>query len=305
MLINQFLAKARFRSTEFGLVSYEADFRGFVAVTGRPKIYAMRQGKCWLQLDGEPAVRLHAGDMALIVCAPSYHIYSDANAPEINVMELIRQRPPDTYKLEMGKTVSTQFFATQCVWDDVARETVARMLPNLIVVRGDEFDDRAVVDMVLDLIVHEIDRARPTSPIVVNRLANMLLCEMLLAKYSRDEAREALLSAIGKPGVARALMLIHASLIPDFTVDDLARRVAMSRSALTTEFVTTVGLPPGRYLIEVKLRRAAALLTTTDYGISTVADMVGYESTPSFIKAFRQRYGRSPNRYRGEGGTIQ
>lgn len=307
MLITQLLAKARFRSTEFGLVSYEEDFMGLLPATGQPIMFAIRQGRCFLKLERSEPIRLDVGDMALVTRGPTFHFYTSETAPETNALALVRKRPLQSYKLEMGKRVATQFFATMSVWDDVARETIARMLPDVLVVRRGEFEDAEETAAILDMAVREIDRARIISPLVVNRIANMLVCELLLVKYNDERAREAILRSIGNPGVVRALMLIHSTLIPDFTVADLARRVAMSRSAFTAEFAATIGVSPGRYLIDTKLSRAAALLTATDYFVSSIADMIGYDSTPSFIKAFRQRYGTSPNRFReaASGVTLQ
>src|SRR5690606_17479315 len=98
----------------------------------------------------------------------------------------------------------------------------------------------------------------------------------------------------------RALMLIHASLATDWTATHLAERVGLSRSAFTVEFRAVMGMPPGRYITLHRLDSAASLLTSTPYDVATIADLVGYASVPSFIKAFTRCYNVAPGQYRAE-----
>jgi transcriptional regulator GlxA family with amidase domain len=53
-----------------------------------------------------------------------------------------------------------------------------------------------------------------------------------------------------------------------------------------------------RYLTSVRLRRAAAYLSTGTLTIHEVARLTGYENDASLSKAFRREYGVAPGAYR-------
>jgi AraC family transcriptional activator of mtrCDE len=58
------------------------------------------------------------------------------------------------------------------------------------------------------------------------------------------------------------------------------------------------GQTPRRYLVEVRLRRAAARLRATADRVEQIAADMGYPSSTRFGKSFRQLYGLTPLQYR-------
>ena len=100
------------------------------------------------------------------------------------------------------------------------------------------------------------------------------------------------------PIVGRALALIHDRLNHDWTADELAREVGVSRSVLAERFTATVGEPPMRYLARQRLEHASVLLRETTDAIARIAYEVGYESEAAFNRAFRREYGVPPAAWR-------
>lgn len=299
MLITQFLSKARFRSSEFGLVVCGAPWSGRMPPINRAGMFFIREGGCYLELEGQAPVQLHAGDVALMPRVNSHRICSALHVATESVMEIVRKRPVQTYILRHGGDGErTVFCAALSSWDDVAQATVARILPELIIVRREEFGDDSEMEVIAGLMEREARKAREACPVIANRLLNLALAEALYAKFGDGDARQALIKSFARPQIARALMLVHSALTPDWTVNDLAARVGLSRSAFTLEFSAVMGMAPGQYLTEQKLARAAGLLKSTPHDLATIADLVGYASVPSFIKAFKQRFLVSPGQYR-------
>lgn len=299
MHITQFLSKARFRSSEFGLVICGAPWSGRVPPLPRAVLFALREGSCWLELEGQSPIRLEAGDVALIPRGAAHRLCSDLDAADEPVTELIRRRPIETYMIRHGGDgPRTVFCAAVGAWDDVARATIARILPELLVVRAADFAPEAEPEALTALLEREGRKAREACPVISHRLLNLLLAEILFARFNEPALREALTKSFAKPQIARALMLIHASLATDWTATHLAERVGLSRSAFTVEFSAVMGLPPGQYLTQHRLSSAASLLASTPHDLATVADLVGYASVPSFIKAFKRRFSLSPGQYR-------
>ena len=80
-----------------------------------------------------------------------------------------------------------------------------------------------------------------------------------------------------------------------WTVAELAETLSISRSAFAERLKAVTGRPPLDYLTWWRLHRAAARLGRLDGStIAMVARDAGYDSDPSFGKAFRREFGKSP-----------
>lgn len=82
------------------------------------------------------------------------------------------------------------------------------------------------------------------------------------------------------------------------TLDSLASKAAMSRSAFATEFAARFGRTPMAFLREVRLRKAAQLLRGTNLPVEVVTRRVGFSSRSHFSRAFHEYFGRSPSEFR-------
>ena len=98
--------------------------------------------------------------------------------------------------------------------------------------------------------------------------------------------------------VGRALMAMHASPAEDWTMDELGRRVGLSRSALHDRFVEFVGQPPMQYLTHWRMQLASGLLRSSNATVATIAQEVGYDSEAAFARAFKRLVGAPPAAWR-------
>jgi transcriptional regulator GlxA family with amidase domain len=98
--------------------------------------------------------------------------------------------------------------------------------------------------------------------------------------------------------VGRALGLMHDAPARDWTVEELARGVGLSRSSLHERFVEMIGQPPMQYLTQWRMQRAAGLLRDSSASIASVALDVGYDSEASFSRAFKRLVGQPPAAWR-------
>jgi transcriptional regulator GlxA family with amidase domain len=89
-----------------------------------------------------------------------------------------------------------------------------------------------------------------------------------------------------------------ANLPTGLSVDDLARRAAMSPRTLTRRFRAAAGVPPGEWLQRERLRLARRLLESTDEPIERVARSAGYVSSVTMRAQFATRLETSPRAYR-------
>ena len=101
--------------------------------------------------------------------------------------------------------------------------------------------------------------------------------------------------------VGRALSLMHERPAHDWSVDDLAERVGLSRSALAQRFATLLRQPPMQYLTRWRLVLAGAALRSSNRAIPPVAEESGYESESAFNRAFKRGFGIPPAAWRRQG----
>ncbi|MCW2547490.1 MAG: AraC family transcriptional regulator [Mycobacterium sp.] len=82
------------------------------------------------------------------------------------------------------------------------------------------------------------------------------------------------------------------------TVNDLARRSAMSRRTFARRFLETTGATPYQWLLHQRLQLAQQLLETTDLPIEAVAQRSGFVNAGNLRRHFSRHVMTSPNSYR-------
>jgi AraC-like DNA-binding protein len=94
------------------------------------------------------------------------------------------------------------------------------------------------------------------------------------------------------------LNLLHGNPAADWTLDELAKLVGLSRSTLAQRFTHLIGQPPMQYLTRWRMQLAAGLLVSGREPISRIAEAVGYDSEAAFNRAFRRTVGPPPAAWR-------
>jgi AraC-like DNA-binding protein len=152
---------------------------------------------------------------------------------------------------------------------------------------------------VIEQAVVESSDARPGGDAVLERLAEMMFVDA--ARRYLDNLPEGSLgwlAGLRDRFVGKALELMHARPDHDWTVDDIAREVGLSRSALHERFVQYLGYPPMHYLANWRIQLGSRLLRESNRTVATVALDVGYDSEAAFSRAFKRMVGVSPAAWR-------
>jgi AraC-type DNA-binding domain-containing proteins len=129
---------------------------------------------------------------------------------------------------------------------------------------------------------------------VLTRLVEVLLIEALRST-SGEDAPPGLLRGLADARLASAMRQMHADPARAWTVAQLAKKAALSRSTFFERFTRAVGMPPMEYLIAWRMAVAKDLLRRHDFGIAEVAERVGYGSASTFSTAFSRHVGQPPS----------
>lgn len=295
-----------------------AQFLGLASECVTP-FHVLVDGRCTVELENHHTIELTAGDVLIFPHGAAHVMASDPqmSTPPIPISALL---PPLTYGsipvMEIsGPGPVTRFICgfLQC---DHQFNPLLNALPQAIVVsdrqqaghttspwqmNGDD-RQRAVVipsgvwlSTTLRQTVEEADRGDPGSIVMLGRLAEILFVEVL-RRYMQDlpETQPGWLSGVKDPLVGQTLELLHGHPERDWTVDDLARAAAVSRSTLSDRFTLLIGEPPVRYLTRWRMQLAQHLLRQSDLSVATVARRVGYASEVAFGHAFKRYVGQPP-----------
>lgn len=100
------------------------------------------------------------------------------------------------------------------------------------------------------------------------------------------------------PQIRRALALMHEDCAHPWTLDELAQRAGLSRTALAQRFRDTMGDTPLNHLRTLRMQRAMHLLSETGQRLEAVAAAVGYQDAFGFSKVFKRTLGLSPREFR-------
>ena len=81
-------------------------------------------------------------------------------------------------------------------------------------------------------------------------------------------------------------------------IQELARHIGISRSYLVKLVRQETGMSPQEYLITIRMRRAADLLSRSNDPIRSISAECGYDDALAFSKVFKSRFGQNPSDYR-------
>ena len=100
--------------------------------------------------------------------------------------------------------------------------------------------------------------------------------------------------------LARVLDFISHHATQAISIDQLAREAGISRFHFVRLFKSKVGVAPHEYLTDLRLKRAALLLISSDLDIASIASTCGYQDASRFAQAFRKQFSSTPSTYRNE-----
>jgi len=262
---------------------------------GQPSFCAVMEGSCRLAVDGQRPLTLGAGDFVLLPATPGFTMSGFEPA------KLERFDPQVTSKMTgevrhgtRGGRADVRLLGGWFVFGSPDTALLVSLLPSLVHVRGVER-----LSTLVRLVGEEAGERRAGRDLVLTRLVEVLLIEALRAAPG-DDAPPGLLRGLADAQLASAMRQMHGHLARSWTVAQLAKTAALSRSAFFERFTRTVGLPPMEYLLAWRMAVAKDLLRRHDLGLAEVAERVGYGSASTFSTAFSRHVGQSPGRYARE-----
>jgi AraC-like DNA-binding protein len=259
---------------------------------GHPSFCVVVEGSCRLAVDGEEVLTLEAGDFVLLPTTPGF---------TLSGFEPVTPRPLDPHAAASAEEdvrhgspdgpPSVRLLGGYFVFGSDDSGLLVSMLPRQVHVRGVER-----LSSLVRFLTEESAERRPGRDLVLNRLVEILLVEALRLNDTPG-APAGLLRGLGDARLAEAIRRMHADPARSWTMGQLAKEAALSRSAFFDRFMRHVGMPPMEYLMAWRMALAKDLLRRQELDIAEVAERVGYGSASTFSTAFSRYVGEPPGRY--------
>lgn len=262
---------------------------------GRPFYCVVLDGSCRLAVDGRESIDLEMGDFVLIPSAYGFTMSSlePMASEEIDTMPMAL--PDGEFRLGIqGEPPDVRLLIGYCVFESSDAALLVSLLPQLVHVRGEKR-----LAILVHLVSEESRELRPARDVILARLLEVLLIEALRSTAG-TLASPGLLRGLADERLAVAIRLMHESPTRPWTIAQLAKEAALSRSAFFERFSRAVGVAPMEYLLAWRMALAKKMLRRKEGGIADIAGRVGYSSASTFSVAFARHVGLPPTRYARE-----
>lgn len=260
--------------------------------TGQPFYCAILEGGCRLSVVGQPPMVLQASDFVLI---PAVHDFTMASlvpmADDAADTVPVEIRPRDMRVGTPGVPADVQLLVGNCTFGSPDAALLVSLLPQWVHIRG----ERRLATLV-QLLTEEARAQRPAREVILAHLLEVLFIEALRSTANVTTS-PGLLRGLSDERLAVAIRQMHEHPGRSWTVVQLAREAALSRSTFFERFTQALGMAPMAYLLAWRMALAKNLLRSKDCSITEIAQRVGYGSASAFSVAFARYTGLAPARY--------
>jgi AraC-like DNA-binding protein len=274
--------------------------------------HVITRGAGWAALEGQPPVRLAAGDIVMFPHGDA-HVLSSAPglAARIVDAEWVHAHRNDQRPISLNELDGDQGMSIAAPSPEATNNVVCGFLgcdlrpfnpliahlPALMHVPAG--DDSAWLIDTLQQGVRASCERRPGSEVVLERIGEVMFVQAV-RRYldTLSDASVGWLAGVRDRHVGRAPALLHEDPAKAWTVEKLGRRIGLSRSALHERFTELVGQPPMQYLASWRMQVASKRLLSGNDTVASIAQDVGYDSEAAFARAFKRLVGSPPASWR-------
>lgn len=263
---------------------------------GRIKFSAVMQGECWLVVDGSSPLRLADGDVVVFSGRHPFTLCSTLDAAPVDALAAFSGSQGNMVLIGSGEEF--QYLGGHVELVRSGGDLLLDALPPVLHV-----DVEKSAATPIRALLKELDRemalSQPGSDLAATHIASLIFVHVLRVHIAgADLLDSGWLRALGDAHIAPALRLMHGDPGRSWQLDEMARAVGMSRTSFASRFRSIVGMPPGAYLANWRMRLAERELRDSSLSVAQIGRSLGYMSEAAFSNAFKRLKGMAPLHYR-------
>jgi len=262
---------------------------------GEPFYGVLLEGGCRIAVDGHEPLELLAGDFILIPAARGFTMSSiEPPGPAVETAPPVARGNGEFRIGAADALADVRMIVGHCSFDSPDAALLVSLLPQFVHVRGEPR-----LATLVQLVREESREQLPAREVVLSRLLEVLLIEALRSAAGTN-ASPGLARGLADSRLAAALRAMHERPTHPWTIVELAKEAALSRSTFFERFSRAVGVTPMDYLLAWRMALAKRLLRRNEGRVADIAERVGYSSASTFSVAFTRHVGRPPTQYARE-----
>jgi AraC-like DNA-binding protein len=266
------------------------------------------KGECLVEVDGEEPREVRAGDVVLV---PRNTLHKMGSRLDLETAPPFHATLPTggvgVPRVDYGGGGEPCEMVCGFLGGDAQLEPLIGALPAIMTMTLADTPGGDWIAQSFRFGAQQLAQGDPGAATIMSKMSELLFVEAV-RRYLRamPEERTGFLAGLRDAAVGKALALMHSQVAREWTVDELAQAVSMSRSVFAERFAALIGQPPVRYLTSWRMQLAAHKLREGRQSIPQIAFDIGYESEAAFARAFKREVGIPPAtwRKRAVDGTL-
>ncbi|MEH2958950.1 AraC family transcriptional regulator [Candidatus Merdisoma sp. JLR.KK006] len=233
----------------------------------------------------------------LYIASGIAHFYFDHNETDTIVpaghMVLYRPREPQRYVYYGNEQ-------TEVYWVHFTGSSVKKILQGYgitnemrVLPTGTSLDYARIFKQ----MIHELQRCQTHYPEVLTLLLRQLFI-LIHRQLTREHTRK---NDYLDAEMSLAMQFFNDNYNTEVNIEEYASARGMSVSWFIRSFKQYTHTTPMQYIVSRRITNAQMLLETTNYNITEIGQIVGYDNPLYFSRIFRKQKGMSPSDYRKSG----
>lgn len=310
-LMSELLLDMRLRGVQYRRIEVTPPFGlGFEMEPGRARFHFVAAGRVFLRDENGETHALSPGTAVFLPHGGSHQLLSAVHLPvqEIGSLKAV----PVCGSLcdvsacagEPGCPDNSVIFSSSMEFELGAMQSLIRLMP-AVMLAGTLPERHPEIMPVLRAMESEVCGRRVGFAGILARLADVVSAIIVRSWVECGcNGASGLVDALRDPRLARAVAALHRDPGRPWSVASLAVEAGLSRSAFAERFQSLTGMPPLRYVTELRMRLAPQWIGSDRMPIEAVAGSLGYASQAAFTRAFKRITGHPPGSLRASGGPV-
>jgi AraC-like DNA-binding protein len=262
----------------------------------------LTEGRAYAKLPDGAREELIAGDVVIFPHGDPHLLGNGSPEKPVDAVQRFAKNLSQGLKLARfgGGGEITRFVCGYLICEPRLSEVFLAGLPKMLKVHvPNEPSGQWLENSIRFTVGGEVNGSHAGSGLVLAKLSEVLFVETLRRYINALPADQVgWLAGARDPIIGQALALLHKEPADPWTVENLARRIGLSRTRFAERFRHFLGESPMAYLAQWRLKLGAEILQSTEDSVAEVAAAVGYGSEAAFNRAFKREFDCPPAQFR-------